>query len=52
MNSGLSTLVDNLSEINKCKCEEDKDKRIKIKIKKVNSKETVITSCKKRSMFI
>ena len=46
MNSALSTLVDNLSEINKCKCEEDKDKRIKIKIKKVNSKETVITSCK------
>ena len=46
MNSALSTLVNNLSEINKCKCEEDKDKRIKIKIKKVNSKERVITSCK------
>ena len=46
MNSALSTLVNNLSEINKCNCEEDKDKRIKIKIKKVNSKERVITSCK------
>ena len=46
MNSALSTLVNNLSEINKCNCEEDKDKRIKIKIKKVNSKEKVITKCK------
>ena len=46
MNSALSTLVNNLSEINKCNCEEDKDKRIKIKIKKVNSKERVIASCK------
>ena len=46
MNSVLSTLLNNLSEINKCNCEEDKDKRIKIKIKKVNSKERVITSCK------
>ena len=46
MNSALSTLVNNLSEINKCKCEEDKDKSIKIKIKKVNSKERVITKCK------
>ena len=46
VNSALSTLVNNLSEINKCKCKEDKDKRIKIKIKKVNSKEKVITKCK------
>ena len=46
VNSALSTLVNNLPEINECKCKEDKDKRIKIKIKKVNSKERVITSCK------
>ena len=31
MNSALSTLVDNLSEINKCNCEEIEDKDIKIK---------------------
>ena len=46
MNSALSTLVNNLSEINKCNCEEHKDKRIKLKIKKINSKERVVTSCK------
>ena len=45
MNSALSTLVNNSSEINKCNCEEDKDKRVKTKIKKVNSKERVITRC-------
>ena len=41
VNSALSTLVNNLPEINECKCKEDKDKRIKIKIKKVNSKEKI-----------
>ena len=46
MDNALSTLVNNLSEINKCKCEEDEDKHIKIKTKKVNSKERVITRCK------
>ena len=46
MNSALSTLVNDLSEVNKCNCEEDKDKCIKIKIEKVNSKERIVTSCK------
>ena len=46
MNSALSTLVDNLSEINKCNCEEKEDKDIKVKTKIVNSKKTVITKCK------
>ena len=46
MDNALSTLVNNLSEINKCKCKEDIDKPIKIKTKKVNSKERVITRCK------
>ena len=32
-NRALSTLVDNLSEINICKCEENSDKNMKIKIK-------------------
>ena len=45
MDSALSTLVNNLSEINKCNCK-DQDKRKKIKIKKINSKERVITRCK------
>ena len=40
MDSALSPLVNNLSEINKCNCKEDKDKCIKIKIKKINSKES------------
>ena len=32
MNSALSTLVDKLSEGNKCNCEEKEDKDIKTKI--------------------
>ena len=32
MNKALSTLVDNLSEINTCKCEAESDKNIKISI--------------------
>ena len=39
-NRALSTLVDNLSAIKKCKCEENKDKSIKIKLKVVNNKKT------------
>ena len=46
MNRALSTLVDNFSEINKCKCEETKDKNMKLKIKTVNDKKTLITTCK------
>ena len=46
MKTALSTLVDNLSEINKCKCEETKPKKIKLKIKTANDKKTLITSCK------
>ena len=45
-NRALSTLVDNLSELNKCKCEETKDKNMKLKIEIVNNKKTVITKCK------
>ena len=37
-NRALSTLVDNLSEISKCKCEENKYENIKIKLKIVNNK--------------
>ena len=33
MNKALSTLVNNLSEINTCKCEEKSNKNIKISIK-------------------
>ena len=48
MNSALSTLVDNLSEINKCDCEEmeDKDIKIKIKIQKSTDKTIMHTTCK------
>ena len=46
MNRALSTLVDNFSEINKCKCEETKDKNMKLKIKTDNDKKTLITTCK------
>ena len=46
MNSALSTLVDNLSEINKCNCEEKEYKDIKVQTKIVSSKKTVITKCK------
>ena len=40
MDKPLSPLVDNLSEINKCKCEETEDKDIKIKIKEVQGKKS------------
>ena len=34
MDKALSTLVDNLSQIDKCNCEETEDKDMKIKIKR------------------
>ena len=46
MNKALSTLVDNLSEINKCNCEETKDKDIKNKIIKSTGKTIIHTTCK------
>ena len=46
MNRALSTLVDNLSEINKCNCEESKDKDLKIKVKEAQGKKVVCTMCK------
>ena len=45
MNSALSTLVDNLSEINKCNCKETKDKDIKNKIIKTTGKTIIRTTC-------
>ena len=45
MNKALSTLVDNLSEINKCNCEETKDKDIKNKIIKSTGKTIIRTTC-------
>ena len=46
MNRVLSTLVDNLLEINNCNCEESKDKDLKIKVKEPQSKKIVRTMCK------
>ena len=46
MNSALSTLVDNLSEINKCNCEEKEDKDIKTKIIRGTGKTIIRTTCK------
>ena len=46
MNSALSTLVDNLSEINKCNCKERKYKDIKTKILKGTGKTIIRTTCK------
>ena len=45
MNKALSTLVDNLSEINKCNCEETKDKDIKNKIIKTTGKTIIRRTC-------
>ena len=47
MNSALSTLVNNLSEINKCNCEEKEDKDIKIKIIKSTDKTIIHKTCKR-----
>ena len=46
MNRVLSTLVDNLSEINNRNCEESKDKDLKIKVEEPQSKKIVRTMCK------
>ena len=46
MNRALSTLLDNLSEINKCNCEESKDKDLKMKVKEGQGKKVVCTMCK------
>ena len=46
MNSSLSTLVDNLSEINKCNCEHESLKNIKITYRLINDKKIVRSSCK------
>ena len=45
MKKALSTLVDNLSETNKCNCEETKDKDIKNKIIKTTGKTIIRTTC-------
>ena len=45
MKKALSTLVDNLSETNKCNCEETKDKDIKNKIIKRTGKTIIHTTC-------
>ena len=42
----LSTLVDNLSEINKCKCEENKDRNIKIRFVIDSNMKAILTQCK------
>ena len=46
MNSALSTLVNNLSEINKCNCEEKEDKDIKTRLIKSTGKTIIYTTCK------
>ena len=46
MNSALSTLVDNLSEINKYNCKEKEDKDIKTKIIKDIGKAIIRKTCK------
>ena len=40
INSSLSTLVDNLSEINKCNCEHESLKNIRITYRLINNKST------------
>ena len=45
-NRALSTLVDNLSEINMCKCEDNSDKNIKIKIKEEKGNKIIYTICR------
>ena len=46
MSSALSTLVDNLSEKNKCNCQEKEDKDIKTKIIRGTGKTIIHTTCK------
>ena len=46
MNESLSKLVDNLSEINKCKCDDESLKNIKVTYGKINDRKLVQTRCK------
>ena len=46
MNASLSTLVDNLSEINKCNCDSESLKNIKVTYRLINNKKIVRTTCK------
>ena len=46
MNESLSKLVDNLSEINKCKCDDESLKSIKVTFEKSNNRDMVRTRCK------
>ena len=46
MNESLSKLVDNLSEINKCKCDDESLKNIKVTYGMFNNKKIVRTRCK------
>ena len=45
MSSALSTLVDNLSEVNKCNCEEKQDKDLKTKIIRGTGKTIIRATC-------
>ena len=45
MSSALSTLVDNLSEVNKCNCEEKEDKDLKTKIIRGTGKTIIRATC-------
>ena len=46
MSSAVSTLVDNLPEVNKCNCEEKEDKDIKTKIIRGTHKTIICATCK------
>ena len=46
MNDSLERLVDNLSEINKCKCDDESLKNIKVTYGKSNNRKIIRTTCK------
>ena len=46
MNESLSKLVDNLSEITKCKWDDESLKNIKVRYGKINDRKLVQTRCK------
>ena len=46
MNDSLERLVDNLSEINKCKCHNESLKSIKVTYGKSNNRKIIRTTCK------
>ena len=46
MNDSLERLVDNLSEINKCKCDDESLKNIKVTYVKSNNGKIISTTCK------